>query len=86
MTAYTIPILNRGEYGLFGLVWLVLGVSGWLFAAYPFKGWSHSIFHMVILFLPPVLMQAGTTLSSSQQTMRVAAQCAVLAERAIATR
>mmetsp|Transcript_27383 Transcript_27383/g.40124 ORF Transcript_27383/g.40124 Transcript_27383/m.40124 type:complete len:334 (-) Transcript_27383:135-1136(-) len=76
--AYTIPILRRGEYELFGKCWAVLGLGAYLFAAYPLKGWSHAAFHIILCLLPPLLMEAGASLASSQDQVRVAAQCAAL--------
>jgi len=83
IVAYTIPILNRGEISLFLRCWVVLYFAGWFFIKYPVGGWSHSVFHIIIAFLPPLIMQAASTLPSSREYMEVAAKCAVLSERAI---
>ena len=74
---YTLPLLRRDEYELFGELWLVFLVCAWLFAAYPFGGWSHSLFHVVSFFIPPLLMIAAAQLPESQQQIRLAAQCVV---------
>lgn len=76
--AYTIPVLRRGDVWLFVQLWIVFCVSGWLFAKYPLGGWSHSMFHIVIGFVPPLLMVAACSLPASQAQMKVAAQCLVL--------
>jgi hypothetical protein len=79
--AYTIPVLRRGDVWLFLQLWIVFVISGWLFAKYPLGGWSHSMFHLVIGFIPPLLMVAACALPASQEQMKVAAQCLVLAEQ-----
>jgi hypothetical protein len=68
---------------MFSRCWLVLSLSAWFFIKYPVGGWSHSVFHMVVAFLPPLIMHAASTLPSSEDQLKVAAQCAVLAERAL---
>lgn len=83
MVAYTIPILNRGDFLLFSRVWFTLLLGSYFFIAYPVKGWSHSVFHLVICFLPPLLMQAASTLPSSQPYLATAAQCAVYRNAAV---
>ena len=75
MLAYTIPILNRGDFTLFAQCWLVLFLSGYFFIAYPLQGWSHAVFHLVICFVPPLLMQAALTLPSSQPYVQTAIHC-----------
>eukprot|EP00934_Nitzschia_sp_Nitz4_P001977 Nitzschia sp. Nitz4//scaffold13_size275219//224463//225485//NITZ4_000911-RA/size275219-processed-gene-0.108-mRNA-1//1//CDS//3329536125//1977//frame0 len=80
VVAYTIPIARRGEWQVFLLAWFILGVSFGLFSCYPVGGWSHSLFHLVIALLPPVLMGVANHLPASQPALEHAAQCAVLAE------
>lgn len=76
LLAYTIPILNRGDLVLFAECWLVLLLSGYCFIAYPLRGWSHAVFHIIISFLPPLLMEAALDLPSSQPYLETAAICA----------
>lgn len=73
--AYTIPILRRGMVALFLECWVVVGVSSWLFSQYPIGGWSHAAFHLVIAFLPPLLLQAAMTAPSSQAQLQLALEC-----------
>lgn len=79
--AYTLPIVRRGETILFLKLWTLFVLSGWLFAKYPIKGWSHSAFHIVVAFVPPLLMKAASGLAASEAHINVAARCAVLAGR-----
>lgn len=74
--AYTMPILRRGDFVLFGRVWTVFLVSGWLFVTYPIGGWSHAVFHLIMTLLPPLLMTAACQLPAAQYQMRLAAECA----------
>ena len=78
---YVLPILRRGDLELFLQVMTVVAVGGWLFILYPIGGWSHTAFHLVLAFLPPLLMMAATELPASQEQLRLAATCAVLAEQ-----
>mmetsp|Transcript_58306 Transcript_58306/g.142558 ORF Transcript_58306/g.142558 Transcript_58306/m.142558 type:complete len:582 (-) Transcript_58306:329-2074(-) len=79
IVAYTIPIVRRGDLSLFVKIWTLFAISGWLFSKYPIGGWSHSVFHIVMAFVPPLLMEAGLELPASQPQLKVAAQCAVVA-------
>ena len=76
-----IPFLRRGELLLFTELCAVFALSGWLFAAYPIGGWSHSVFHLVIALVPPLVMTAAMQLPASHDQMKLAAQCAILQER-----
>jgi hypothetical protein len=80
MMAYMIPLLNRGELFLFAKLMVVVVTAGWFFLAYPVGGWSHSIFHLVIAMLPPLVMTESINLLASQDQIRLAAQCAVWKE------
>jgi hypothetical protein len=81
--AYTLPIIwhkGHDNWFLFGQLWIVLLVGFWLFGLYPIGGWSHCVFHLVAMLLPPLLMQAACRLPVAQEQMQLAAQCVVLAE------
>ena len=83
VVAYTVPILWRGHTSLFAQVWCVFGISFWLFGMYPIGGWSHAAFHLVVAIIPPLLMSYATTLVTSQDQLKVAAQCAVIATQSL---
>jgi hypothetical protein len=85
LVAYTIPLLRRGDLILFSKIWLLFGISGWLFSKYPIGGWSHSVFHIVMAFVPPLLMTAAVELPASQPQLMVAAQCAAIAKESLVT-
>mmetsp|Transcript_7833 Transcript_7833/g.8668 ORF Transcript_7833/g.8668 Transcript_7833/m.8668 type:complete len:324 (+) Transcript_7833:156-1127(+) len=68
--AYLVPLLTRGEIALFVQCWIVLHCSGWFFIKYPVGGWSHSVFHIILTLLPPLLLQAASTLPSSHEYIR----------------
>mmetsp|Transcript_8158 Transcript_8158/g.11710 ORF Transcript_8158/g.11710 Transcript_8158/m.11710 type:complete len:420 (-) Transcript_8158:127-1386(-) len=78
LTASTIPIFWRGEALLFGKIYSILTLMTWLFAKYPFGGWSHTAFHGAIMFLSPLFMTAACNLSSSRAQIQTAAMHAVL--------
>jgi len=73
--AYTLPILHRGDVQLFAQLWAVFLVSGWFFAAYPVGGWSHTVFHLVIALVPPLLLQAAAELEASAPQIQLALFC-----------
>lgn len=81
VVAYTIPIFRRGDFELFAQLWVILSISFILFGLYPIGGWSHSVFHLVASFLPPLLMDAALDLPASQEQLKFAAQCAALARQ-----
>jgi hypothetical protein len=83
VVAYTVPILRRGDWELFGTLWAILGVTGFFFLLYPIGGWSHCAFHLGLALLPPLLMNAAIDLPASQEQLTVAAQCAALARHSI---
>lgn len=76
---YILPVLVYGHYALFFQFVLLFTVGGWLFAKYPFGGYSHSIFHLVLAFLPHLVMTAATQLESSQPQISLAVKCAGVA-------
>jgi hypothetical protein len=59
---YMAPLWKRGLLELFCKAWAVILVSSWFFVTYPLKGWSHTAFHLLICFLPPLLMEAARDL------------------------
>ena len=80
MMAYLIPFLKRGEFFMFAKLFLVIGTASWFFVAYPVGGWSHTIFHLVIALVPPMILAEAMNLPASQDQIRLAAQCAVWKE------
>jgi hypothetical protein len=83
LVAYTTPLFRRGDWMLCAKLWSLLSISGWLFSQYPIGGWSHSVFHIVMAFVPPLLMTAAMELPSSHAQLEVAAQCALLAKESL---
>lgn len=80
VVAYTIPILKRGEFLTYTELFVLFAISGWLFARYPIGGWSHSVFHIVMTLVPPIIMAAALDLPASQSQLKAAAHCAILAK------
>ena len=74
---YILPVFQRECYGDFAQLILIFTLGGWFFITYPIGGWSHAMFHLVIAFLPHVIMVSACKLSISQQQLELAAQCAV---------
>jgi len=81
---YTIPLFTRGEFSAYMKLAFLFPFGGWLFGRYPIGGWSHSAFHIVMTFVPPIMMATALNLSSSQSQLEVAAQCAILADQTLA--
>jgi len=77
---FTLPILESGDYDYFGRLWGIMAIAFGVFAAYPFGGWSHTVFHLIFLYIPPMMMTYIPTLLASQDQLQLAAQCAVWAE------
>jgi hypothetical protein len=81
--AYTIPLLQRGEFMVYLKLFALFSTGGWLFGKYPIGGWSHSVFHLVMAIIPPIIFAAALDLSASQSQLEVAAHCAILAEKTL---
>lgn len=75
---YILPVLRRGNFSIFLQLCVVIAVSGWLFAKYPIKGWSHSAFHIVISMVPHLLLVFACTLPMCQYQINTAARCALI--------
>jgi hypothetical protein len=79
---YILPVLRRGYYSDFVQLLIVFILGGWFFIAYPIGGWSHSMFHVVLAFLPHLIMVSACKLHISQPQIELAAQCgAILGEQ-----
>lgn len=76
IVGYTIPLLRIGCFGSFFALWATILFSGWLFACYPIKGWSHSAFHLIFSLVPHFLLVSSCYLSASQPQIKIAAYCA----------
>ena len=74
--AYTLPLLKHGAYNTFLQLWVLFSISGYFFIHYPVGGWSHAVFHIVIAFVPPLLLRTATALPASQTQLYRAAWCA----------
>jgi hypothetical protein len=74
---YIMPVLQRGYFGDFGKLVFIFMLSGWFFIAYPIGGYSHAMFHVVIAFLPNVIMKSACKLEVSREQIELAARCAV---------
>lgn len=78
--SFTLPILESGDYDYFGRLWGTMAFAFAIFALYPFGGWSHTVFHLIFLTVPPMMMTYIPTLPASQEQLQFAAQCALWAE------
>lgn len=78
--SFTLPILEREDYRYFGELWGAMGLAFAVFALYPFGGWSHTVFHLIFLTVPPMMMKYIPTLPGSEKQLQVAAQCAIWTE------
>jgi hypothetical protein len=73
---YILPVLLHGHYILFGQFLLMFILAGWSFSKYPIGGWSHSLFHLFLAFLPYLMFMEAVQLDSSRDQIIFAAQCA----------
>jgi len=81
--AFSMPILPVIVYGYYeeAIQFIIIyALSGWIFAAYPFGGYSHSIFHLVAALSNPIQLTLSTKLLTSQEAIQTAAICAVMAQ------
>jgi len=75
---YLLPVLVYKQYLLFAQFFVMFATCGWLFVKYPLGGWSHGVFHLVLSFLPYLIMQVATRLESSQPQIELALKCAAV--------
>mmetsp|Transcript_26990 Transcript_26990/g.53887 ORF Transcript_26990/g.53887 Transcript_26990/m.53887 type:complete len:316 (-) Transcript_26990:2166-3113(-) len=73
---YILPVLLHGHYLLFCKFLLMFILAGYSFSKYPIGGWSHTLFHAFLSFLPYLLFCEAVQLNSSQAQISLAAQCA----------
>jgi len=73
---YLLPLLVYRHYALFLQFYFMFIVGGWLFVKYPIGGWSHGVFHLILSFLPHLIMKAAVLLEPSQHQIILAAKCA----------
>ena len=63
---------------LFRKVWGLFLVAIWFFAAYPVGGWSHAAFHIVMVAVPPLLLDMAAKMEAYGDWSKAAARCAIL--------
>ena len=73
---YTSPVLLHGHYLLYCKFLLMFILAGYSFSKYPIGGWSHTLFHVFLSFLPYLMFSAAVLLDSSQAQINLAAHCA----------
>eukprot|EP00980_Cylindrotheca_fusiformis_P004386 scaffold925_cov129-Cylindrotheca_fusiformis.AAC.39 len=78
--AFTLPILKEGDYAYFIRLWGSMFTAFVVFATYPLGGWSHTVFHLMFLTVPPLMMTYVPGLPASQEQLNFAAKCAFWAE------
>lgn len=78
IASWLLPLLMRGEWSDFFLVTIIYAIGGWIFAVYPFGGWSHTIMHFVLILSNPIFLASSAKLSSSKESITLAATCALL--------
>jgi len=73
---YTLPVLLHRHYVLYCKFLLMFILAGYSFSKYPIGGWSHTLFHVFLSFLPYLMFSAAVLLDSSQPQINLAAHCA----------
>ena len=78
MLLYTSPLLWQQQFLLFGKIWAMFVLAVWFFVAYPIGGWSHAAFHIIMIGVPPLLLERVADLEATGAWSQAAATCAVL--------
>jgi len=78
---YTSPLLfmqddDGSRFVLFRKFWSYFAVAVWCFTAYPFGGWSHAAFHIVMIAIPALLLDMAAEMEAEGEWSMSAAQCA----------
>jgi len=81
--SWLLPLLMRGEWLEFFLIAIIYAIGGWIFAGYPFGGWSHTILHFVLILSNPIFLASSAKLSTSKESITIAATCALLTGKRI---
>ena len=77
MIMQSLPLFTSGDCFLIAQLLTIFAVSGWLFTRYPFGGYSHGMFHIVIALAPPLVLAASAKLPSGQDQILYAGKCAL---------
>jgi hypothetical protein len=72
----TLPAIMYEHYEDFTYLIVINLISTWIFVAYPFGGYSHGIFHLVIAMTNPIQLKLSTKVLSSQNAINIGATCA----------
>ena len=78
MSFSVMPAVIYGYYDDAAKIALIYAISAWIFAKYPFGGYSHGIFHLVAALATPIQLGMSTRLIASQEAIDIAAKCTVL--------
>ena len=78
MSFNVMPAVIYGYYDDAAKIALIYAISAWIFAKYPFGGYSHGIFHLVAALATPIQLGMSTRLIASQEAIDIAAKCTVL--------
>ena len=80
MLLTAVPVCLNGDDGEGKKLFAIYAIGSWLFLCYPFGGYSHGFFHIVLAMAPPLQLNMSTRLVISQEAIDLAAKCAVFAE------
>lgn len=72
---YVLPTLACDRSDIFWRFLVMFAVAGWLFVCYPVAGWSHGLFHLVLGFLPVLVIAAAMELESTRIDMAMTSRC-----------
>lgn len=82
MLLYTSPLLfmpddDGSRFVLFCKIWSYFVVAVWCFVAYPIGGWSHAAFHIVMVAVPYLLLEAAKMEAGGEWSIAAAAVCGI---------
>ncbi len=74
-----LPLIYRQEWWCVVQLVVIYVIGGWLFSTYPFGGWSHGAFHLVIFLGNPILIRSSLVLDADvvREGIGNAVRCAV---------
>mmetsp|Transcript_8722 Transcript_8722/g.12396 ORF Transcript_8722/g.12396 Transcript_8722/m.12396 type:complete len:343 (-) Transcript_8722:73-1101(-) len=75
-----LPFVARGDMEFLFLFIFIYSVGAWMFASYPFGGWSHGLFHVVFALIPIIVQNRVAKLPINSVYMKQAAECFILRE------
>jgi len=79
---YLVPAFINASSNQLCRLLVLYPIVTWLFVVYPLGLWSHSMFHLLIMLIPPILMEIVVELPSVQEEVALFSRCVSMSKEA----